>query len=115
MEQHIKFPAIDLKKGDTIELDNDTLYEVLTVFKNQIQIKSKKSGETSFILKAGLVNLVSRSEKTNYFLFRKEVWALLKSQGVSRLPKADFLRPYYNSGAGPDECAANYLSMIESE
>ncbi len=52
---------------------------------------------------------------TTYIQFRNQVWKLLKEQGINRkrLPGWKFIRPYFNIGAGPDDCAANYLNQVQ--
>jgi hypothetical protein len=56
-----------------------------------------------------------RNPPKEYFEYRREVWRLLKLQGLSQrsLPKAVFLRPHFNSGfLQPEGCATLWLEQI---
>lgn len=105
----IKLPANDLKVGDVVLIDSRprvVLSEDSTVY---------IIDGCEVFNKTGLVDLVKRaptSEQT-YIQYRNQVHKLLKEQGVNRPPGREFIRPYYDTGAGPDECAAAYLSQIE--
>lgn len=105
----IKFPAKDLKVGDVVLIDSKP--RVVLSIDDEVYIVDGCEA----IKKVGLVDLVKRASTNEYtyIQFKNQVHKLLKEQGVSRPPGREFIRPYYNIGAGTDECAAAYLSKIE--
>lgn len=110
-QKTIRFPASDIKQGDTI-LEYGIPVKVVNISPSGGKLLLSSGGE---LARVGLVDLVSRAPQNEltYIQFRNQVHKLLKSQGVKRLPGWKVIRPYYNAGAGPDDCAVNYLSMIE--